>query len=164
MHLTFRNMTEQDGADVWTIVKETGVLDVNSVYAYLMMGKYFPHTCVVAEYNGKICGFITAFLPPGKPDTIFVWQVGVANTQQGKGIGKSLLRFLMTRDVCRGVRFLETTISPSNRPSESLFRGFARDWKTGCRVTECFPVELFLDGAHEAEMLFRIGPFSQLNC
>ncbi|MDK2820837.1 MAG: L-2,4-diaminobutyric acid acetyltransferase [Clostridia bacterium] len=124
-----------------------------------MLCKYFPDTCVVAETEGKIVGFVSAFCPPDKPDVIFVWQVAVDESQRGKGLGTALLKELLRRTACAKVHYLETTITPSNIPSRSLFTGLARDLDVNCDVSECFSEDLFPGEKHEAELMYRIGPF-----
>ncbi|MBN2910314.1 diaminobutyrate acetyltransferase [Polycladomyces sp. WAk] len=148
-----------DGIGIWSLVRDTGVLDVNSPYSYLMLCKFFSDTCVVAEQEGQIVGFLSAFRPPADQQTLFVWQVAVAESQRGNGLGKALLKALIRRDACKNVRYLEATVSPSNLASQALFRGLARDFATCCEVSECFPAHLFPGGTHESEMTFRIGPF-----
>lgn len=150
--------TEEDGADIWSLVKDSGVLDVNSPYSYLMMGKFFSETCLVAKDGDQLVGFVTAFRPPTAKDVIFVWQIGVDLSQRGKGVGKKLLHELLQREAGKGVRFLESTITPSNKPSQALFRGLARDLNTKCQVTEFFSEDLFPGEEHEPELKFRIGP------
>lgn len=159
--IRFRKPSVQDGPGIWSLVKESGVLDLNSAYSYLMMCKFYSDTCIVAEHDNKIAGFVTAFNPPSKPDTIFVWQVGVAKSFRGKGLATILLKELLQRKSGQNVRFLEATVSPSNVPSQSLFRGLARDLNTQCEVTECFSEKLFPGDGHEAEHTFRIGPIKQ---
>lgn len=156
--IQFRKPREDDGSNIWELVKSTGVLDLNSAYSYIILCKYFSGTCVVAECENKIIGFLSAFQPPGRPDAIFVWQVAVAESQRGKGLGSALLKELLKRKECAGVRYLETTVTPSNIPSQSLFRKLARDLGTRCEVEECFPSDLFPAGNHEAELMYRIGP------
>lgn len=155
----FRKPCAEDGADIWHLVKDTGILDLNSVYSYLMLCRFFSDTCVVAEYDGKIVGFVSAFRPPECREVIFVWQVAVAESQRGKGVGIALLKELLKREACAGVRFLEVTVTPSNIPSRSLFRKLARETGACCEVSEFFPVRLFPGGKHEAELMYRIGPF-----
>ncbi|WP_342707307.1 diaminobutyrate acetyltransferase [Marininema mesophilum] len=158
--VTFRKPTEEDGTAIWQLIKETGVLDLNSSYSYLMLCKYFADTCVIAEEQGDrgVVGFVSAFIQPESPDVIFVWQVAVDHSQRGKGLAKSLLRDLLARDACANVRYLEATISPSNNASQSLFEGLARDIRTNCDTSVCFPEELFPDEGHESEWTYRIGP------
>lgn len=147
-----------DGSLMWQLVKQT-TLDENSPYKYIMMCEYFRETCVVVKKNEQLLGFITAFIPPKQQDVIFVWQVGVDPSQQGKGIASKMLFELLKRDVCRNVRFLEATVTPSNQASQSLFQGFARKKQTECVVTPCFSADLFPGNDHEEELSFRIGPF-----
>jgi L-2,4-diaminobutyric acid acetyltransferase len=155
-----RAPTAEDGADIWALVRDTRVLDVNSPYSYLMLGEYFPETCVVAERRDQLVGFVSAFLPPRQDDTVFVWQVAVARNVGRRGLGKAMLRQLLERPACDGVRYLEATVTPSNRPSTALFRSLARDLESPCKVTEAFPSEAFPGASHEAEHRFRIGPLS----
>jgi L-2,4-diaminobutyric acid acetyltransferase len=154
--LVFEKPNEQDGGEMWNLVKESGVLDENSSYSYLMMCKFYKDTCAVAKCEGELAGFVTAFRPPEKPDTIFVWQIGVAKNHRGKGIATKILKELLERE--DDVKYLEATVTPSNRPSESLFRGMAKKFDTKCKVTECFSAEHFPEEGHEPEMTFRVGP------
>ncbi|WP_018923355.1 diaminobutyrate acetyltransferase [Salsuginibacillus kocurii] len=155
--LTFEKPTVEDGAQMWELVKSGG-LDLNSSYKYIMMCEYFAETCVVAKEEGKVVGFVTAFIPPEKPDTVFVWQIGVDSSQRGKGLASRILDVLLNREACEDVKFLEATVTPSNDPSQNLFRGVAKKHRTKCRVSECFGEELFPGEGHEEELNFRIGP------
>ena len=144
------------------LVKHTGVLDLNSVYSYLMLCSYFPDTCVIAEHERRIAGFVTGFCPPIPLHTVFVWQIAVDAAYRGQGLGISLLKELLDRDACAQVNFLETTITPSNGPSHALFSRLARDMGVHCVVSSCFPESVFPQKNHEEERLYRIGPFNDL--
>lgn len=142
-------------------MRDSGVLDVNSVYVYLLIGEHFSRTSVVAETDGQLAGFISGYPVPDKPDTVFVWQVGVADAGRGQGIATRMLLEILRRPACAQVRYLNTTISPSNAASMALFRGLARRLGTDVTETELFPASLFGGSAeHEPEILFRIGPFN----
>ncbi|MFM1654606.1 diaminobutyrate acetyltransferase [Brevibacillus sp. B_LB10_24] len=158
---TIRKASAKDGAAMWRLAAESKVLDPNSPYAYLMAGSYFSETCVVAEVEEELIGFVTAFCLPDKPDTLFVWQIGVSEGQRGKGIGSSMLRALLMRDACRQVRYLEATVTSSNEPSKALFRRLAAEMGTACEVKPCFPASLFPGQDHEAEWTYRIGPLDK---
>jgi L-2,4-diaminobutyric acid acetyltransferase len=157
----FRAPRKEDGPQVWRLIKEAGTLDLNSPYSYLMLCDVFSDTCVIAEEEDTIVGFVSAFLLPDSPDTVFIWQVAVDSSQRGKGLGKKLLREVLNRDACAGVRYLEATVSPSNRPSQSLFRSLARDYNTACRTRERYSEALFPGNGHESEWTFRIGPLKK---
>lgn len=157
--ICFREPTKEDGAKVWELIKSTGNLDLNSAYSYLMFCEFFSDTCVIAEENDQIVGFVSAFRPPPTSDVVFVWQVAVHESQRGKGIGKKLLKELLNRKSCENVHYLEATVTPSNIASQSLFKGLAKDCECACEVSACFEAELFPGTGHEAEETYRIGPF-----
>jgi len=159
--LLFRTPTEEDGKDVWQLIKDTSVLDLNSSYSYLMWSKFFDETSIVVETNEKLVGFISGFIQPKSPDTLFVWQVAVDESARGKGLASRMLRENLQSDTCRNIRYLEATVSPSNEASKALFRKLARDLGTTCEVTECFTENQFPGSGHEDELLFTIGPFQQ---
>lgn len=157
--IQFRKPRPEDGKKIWSLVDSTGVLDLNSAYSYMMLCKYFPDTCAVAEKDGRVVGFVSAFHSPDDPQTLFVWQVAVAQSERRKGLGIRLLKEILGREACREIRYLETTISPSNMASQSLFQTLARDLKAPCRVLTGFSANLFPGGNHEDEPLYRIGAF-----
>lgn len=154
-----RSATAVDGAGVWRLVRESGVLDVNSSYAYLLFLDHFGDTSVVAEHEGEIVGFVTGFRPPREPEAVFVWQVAVAESMRGRGLARRLLDELVLLPGCRGVRFMLTTVTPSNAPSQAMFRSFARGVDAEVAVLPYFREEHFPEGGHEPEELYRIGPF-----
>ncbi|NLO21956.1 MAG: diaminobutyrate acetyltransferase [Syntrophomonadaceae bacterium] len=157
--LELRSPRIEDGGAVWQLVKETRSLDLNSPYSYLILCKFFNKTCVVAEHNGQIVGFISGFNPPEKPDVLFIWQVAVAESQRKKGLGLRMLKTLLKRPECKEVQFLELTVNPSNHPAISLYAKLARDMETSYTISECFSKDMFPAGNHEPELLYRIGPF-----
>lgn len=152
--------TVEDGAAMWELVNNS-TLDQNSAYKYVMMAEFFAETCVVAKENDDVVGFITAFIPPDRPDVVFVWQVGVDSSQRGKGIASKMLTELVSRKACENVRFVEATVTPSNKASQSLFRRLAKTYQTECIVSDFFPEEIFPGEGHEAELSFRIGPIDR---
>ena len=159
--LTLRSPTVEDAAAIWRLVRDSGVLDLNSPYSYPILCKHFAETCSVAEEAGVIVGFVTAYRPPITPDVIFVWQIGVAQSVRGRGVGLMILEALVRQEAALGASFLEATVTPSNGPSRALFRAVARRFHTQCKETPYFSTRLFPTDAHEAEELFRIGPFSR---
>ncbi|MUV37793.1 Diaminobutyrate acetyltransferase [Lentibacillus sp. JNUCC-1] len=156
---TFREPTLDDGAGVWTLIKETGVLDLNSSYSYLMWCSVFSDTSVVVEADGQIVGFISGFIKPASPDKLFIWQVAVDGEQRGKGLASKMLHHILERDICENVRYVEATVSPSNTPSRKLFNGLARSLDTNIEVSDCFTAEDFPEEGHEDELMHLIGPF-----
>ncbi|VEF46286.1 diaminobutyric acid acetyltransferase [Bacillus freudenreichii] len=154
----FREPTADDGSEIYELVKSSKVLDVNSSYSYLMWGKYFNKTSIVAVVDRKIVGFISGFLQPTAPDTLFIWQVVVDRSQRGKGLATTLLIKLIKRLENTNIRYLEATVTPTNEPSNNLFKGLADKLGTEYTKYECFSEEQFPDPSHEAEIAYRIGP------
>ena len=161
MSVDLRQPRPGDGAAIWELVRETGVLDLNSPYAYFLLGEHFAETCVVAEREGEIGGFVSAYIPPQTPDCVFVWQVGVASSMRKQGLALQMLLALLQREALQDVRSLTTTITPSNGASRALFAGLAD--RLGADLheqPEHFPAEWFPVEGHEAESLFTISPIS----
>jgi len=156
--IAFRPPRVEDGAEMWHVVNETGVLDPNSGYLYLLLARDFAHTCVVAEENGRLLGFVTGYRRPAAEDTVFLWQVGLRPEAQGRGLGRRLVHAFLASPGARQAAFLETTVTPSNEASRALFRAVARDFDAECRVGPCFLAGQFPQAGHEDEELFRIGP------
>lgn len=144
------------------MVAETDVLDLNSTYAYLLLATDFADTTVVAETDGRVTGVITGYVPPQRPDVLFVWQVAVAPAAQGRGIAGAMLDHLVRRVVGdRGGRPLtvEATVAPDNAPSRAFFASFAR--RHGVPISEqphFTAAQLDPDLTHADEPLLRIGP------
>jgi len=120
-----RKPTADDGSEVWRLVRACAPLDENSMYCNLIQADHFADTCVVAELNGRIFGWISGHMIPGE-DTLFVWQVAVGADARGMGLGRKMLNHLVARPACRDARALKTTITKSNAASWALFRSFAR--------------------------------------
>jgi L-2,4-diaminobutyric acid acetyltransferase len=110
--------------------------------------------------NGKSVGFISAYLPPGKPETVFVWQVAVAGSMRGHGLAMRMMRELLARPGVAECRYLETTVTPSNTASRRLFESLARMLGTTMRERVLFKGSDFGEAQHEPEVLFTIGPLT----
>ncbi|PZE19640.1 diaminobutyrate acetyltransferase [Paenibacillus xerothermodurans] len=157
---SFRAAAPEDGAQVWELIRQAGSLDVNSAYSYLMLCDYFRDTCVVAEENDNIVGFVSAFRAPHSDDTLFIWQLAVARSHRRKGLGKSMIQTLLAREASR-IRYVEATIGLSNTASRQLFTSLAKHYHTRFEVETGYDSPLFPpESEHETENLFRIGPLS----
>ncbi|WP_460698580.1 diaminobutyrate acetyltransferase [Nocardia thraciensis] len=155
--VVIRTPQVSDGATLWQIAVDSQVLDANTSYAYLLWCRDFAATSVVAEIGSEIAGFVTGFLRPEAPDTVFVWQVAVDHAFRGRGVGVAMLEGLVDNVAGQGVTTLETTVSPDNAASLAMFAALAR--RRGAELTResLFKPEDFPDG-HESEDLYRIAP------
>jgi L-2,4-diaminobutyric acid acetyltransferase len=142
---------------MWELATQT--VDANSRYKYLLFSEYFDETCVVAmDVDGDLVGFTTGFAVPGEPDTLFIWQIAVADTGRGRGVASAMLDDLVSRTRPTPFRFLEATVTPDNRASATLFERFAERRGAPVERDVLFDREDF-GGQHDAEVRFRIGPF-----
>jgi L-2,4-diaminobutyric acid acetyltransferase len=153
-----------DAPWIWRLVRETGVLDENSSYLYLLLCQDFAETCVVAEQESQVVGFVTAYRPPVRSNVLFVWQVGVSSAARRQGLALRMLNDLVAR--CRagdaGIEFVEATVASSNIPSRRLFESLASSLDASLIDGEGFRESHFRFGGHEAEPLIRIGPLNGL--
>ncbi|CAN3131004.1 L-2,4-diaminobutyric acid acetyltransferase [Mycobacterium sp. smrl_JER01] len=146
------------------LVVDTEVLDINSTYTYLLMATDFAGTTIVADRDGDLCGLITGYHPPGRPEVLFVWQVAVAQSARGTGLAATMLDALVDRvrrDRHGHPVTVEATVAPDNAPSRALFGAFARRHGVPLLEQEHFTAaQLDADRNHEDEPLLRIGPIA----
>lgn len=141
------------------LIAQCKPLDPNSLYCNLLQCTHFADTCAIAHQDNETLGFLSAYIPPGQPNTIFVWQVAVSEKARGQGLGKRLIREVLMRPACREVAFLEASITESNRASWNLFLSIAADYGCGHEKKTLFERNQHFGGMHETETLLRIGPF-----
>ncbi len=161
--MIYRHPRFNDGLTIYNLIKSCPPLDINSVYYYYVLCRDFAETCVVAEWNKKIIGFLSAYRKLQEADCLFVWQVAVAEQVRGKKIAANLLEWLINQPSCAKIHALETTISPSNQPSQALFKRFAKSHQAVCQTSNFLEISQFGDQGHEAEILFRIEPIHSSN-
>lgn len=153
--MTLRVPSVPDGIRLWEIARDSRELDLNSSYAYVLWCRDFQHTSIVASVDGRVCGFVTGYIRPSRPDTLVVWQVAVDAEQRGKRIAGLMLDGLLDR-LAPTVSRMETTISPGNSASIALFSGTAS--RRGLQITSepLFAPADFPD-SHEPEDLYILA-------
>ncbi|MGR3761753.1 diaminobutyrate acetyltransferase [Roseobacteraceae bacterium NS-SX3] len=151
-----RKPSAEDGAGVWELVRNCAPLDQNSMYCNMIQCDHFRDTCVVAELDGEIAGWVSGYVMPNDPETFFVWQVAVSEAARGTGLASLMLRELIQRDACAGVKRLQTTITGGNEASWLLFRRFARSQRSKLDIQPYYTQALHFRGQHETENLVSI--------
>lgn len=156
--ITYRPPRTQDGASIWRLIGSCEPLDSNSLYCNLLQCDHFGDTCVVAERaaDAALVGWISAYLLPDEPDTLFVWQVAVDRRVQGMGVGKRLLWELLQREACESVDRLQTTITADNKASWALFSSLARACGGALGHEPHFRKDAHFDGRHPTEHMVTI--------
>lgn len=161
MPIRYEKPETRDAPRMWELARDSGSLDLNSPYFYIVFSDQFADSSIVAKSGNEVVGFICGFRPPRAPDALFVWQITVAQSHRRQNIAQKMLRALMTRLYSDGVRYLEATVTPGNVASQRMFRSFAEACGALCNEEPCYTVDLFPAGQHEEERLLRMGPFQE---
>jgi L-2,4-diaminobutyric acid acetyltransferase len=153
--LVLRKPETTDGAAIWELIKACKPLDENSMYCNLVQADHFRDTCVVAELDGDIVGWISGHMIPAE-DALFVWQVAVSDAARGLGLGRKMLTHLIERSECADATHLKTTITKDNDASWGLFRSFARHIGGALSDEPHFEKEAHFEGRHDTEYMVTI--------
>ncbi|OSY43957.1 L-2,4-diaminobutyric acid acetyltransferase [Pseudonocardia autotrophica] len=152
---------QADGVEMWRLAVESQTLDANSRYAYVLWCRDFAGASVIARRNdGRAVGYVTGYLRPERPHTLFIWQVCVDPVARGAGLAGRMLDAVWDRTAQDAATDrMETTITPDNESSIRLFSSFARRHDTTIEREDLFGPDLLGD-EHEPEHLYRIGPIA----
>lgn len=156
--IKLRVPTAEDGMDLHQLVNDCPPLDPNSAYCNLLHCSHFASTGVAAELDGTLVGFISGYMVPSKPNTLFVWQVAVSEAGRGQGLAGRMLQDILKRNP--QAEFIETTITKDNEASWALFKSQARKLEAELESEVFFDKEKHFKGVHDSEWLVRIGPFN----
>ena len=154
--ITFRKPQAEDGGAIWELIQACKPLDENSMYCNLIQCDHFRDTCVLAELDGQVAGWISGYLLPDDPQTLFVWQVAVAEAARGRGLGRRMLAELLERENCTQVQRMQTTITKDNDASWALFNSFADRMDAELSHEAHFEKDRHFNGAHDTEHMVTI--------
>ena len=156
--LVLRHPVPADGSGLNLLLGKSPPLDSNSIYCNLLQCTHFAGTSVAAEFNNTLVGFVSAYFPPERPDSLFIWQVVVADTFRGSGLAKKMLGWLTSQPVCKDAANLLTSISSQDKAARALFESFAKGRGATLRASPMF--DSVKDCAEEGEELdlLRISP------
>lgn len=155
---SFRMPRVEDARLISLLVAASPLLDTNSAYCNLLQCSDFAETCVLAERDGAVIGWISAYRPPSTPERLFIWQIVVDAAARGEGLAGRMLDALLARPAVAGATMLTTTITADNAASWRLFAAFAR--RHGAELTKAprFERDAHFGGAHDTEWEARIAP------
>lgn len=154
--ITLRKPVDADGSDIWALIAECQPLDRNSMYCNLLQCGHFAETCVLAERDGAVVGWVSGYLVPDDPRVLFIWQVAVSGRARGAGLAQRMLTALLDREACAAVDRLKTTITRDNAPSWALFRRFAQRHGAEIDSETHFTRDGHFDGRHATEHMVTI--------
>ncbi|MEN8722214.1 MAG: diaminobutyrate acetyltransferase [Alphaproteobacteria bacterium] len=159
--LKLRQPDAKDGPTIEALITACPPLDQNSLYSTLLLCTDFADTCVVAEQDGKILGWVSGYIPPNDPATLFVWQVAVHEDARGQSLGRRMIAELLARPAAANAHRLRTTITPDNDASWALFQSVARHLGAALNDQPWFLREAHFAGAHDTENMVTIGPLKR---
>lgn len=163
-NIIIRKPKIEDAFGIWSLVKNSPPLDLNSKYSYMLFCTHFRDMSVVAidpEQDNKVVGFVSGYRPPTQPDALFVWQVAVDASMRGTGLAPRIIQDIMEREENLDLAYIQATVGPSNKASEGLFRKMGKIYSAACDTSVFFTSEDFGEGGHEEEVLFHIGPIKR---
>jgi L-2,4-diaminobutyric acid acetyltransferase len=158
---TIRKPRATDGVGVSALIGATPALDDNSLYCNLLQCTHFADTCALAERDGEIAGWMSGYVPPDDPETLFVWQVCVGEAGRGQGLAGRLIGAVLSRPHCAHIRQLACTITPDNAASWALFGSIARKLGAPLHHAPQFSRDAHFGGRHDSELSVTIGPFDR---
>jgi L-2,4-diaminobutyric acid acetyltransferase len=125
-----------------------------------MFFRDFRETSMVVDIDGELAGFVTGYIRPSYPDTLFLWQTATVLNHGVTNLGLNLIDELIKSVQKRtAIRYVEATIDPQNRAIAMQFRLLARKLKADKSEEVRFAVKDFAQLEHD-EQLIRIGPLS----
>ncbi|MFD2231983.1 diaminobutyrate acetyltransferase [Alkalimarinus sediminis] len=152
-----------DGYAVSQLINRCPPLDTNSRYCNLLQCSHFDNTSVIAKANDQTVGFISGYILPQAVNTLFIWQVAVDSAARGTGLAQRMIQHIIERPACNDVSHIETTITNDNKASWALFERIAKNYGAPLTSSVMFDRAEHFAGAHETEMLVRIGPLNKGN-
>ncbi|MDN5816223.1 diaminobutyrate acetyltransferase, partial [Yaniella sp.] len=156
--IDLRAPRQSDGAAMWRLTRDTGVLDLNSSYQYLLWCRDFSATSVVAvsDHDQQLMGYITGYMRPDDPAVLMIWQVAVDDAARGHGLASRMLDYLVETTSAQS---LETTVTDDNAASNRLFASLAERHGANHDITALFTPDMYPDN-HDTEYLHSIGPLT----
>lgn len=159
--VVLRRPTAEDGLSVHQLITRTPELDSNSCYCNLLQCSHFSGTSIIAQKQGETVGFISGYLKPDIPNTLFIWQVAVSSKVRGYGLGSKMLQELLAREENTSVSHIETTITEENQASWALFNRLADSFNAPLEHSVLFDQVTHFNDEHDSELLARIGPLQR---
>ncbi|MEV6576070.1 diaminobutyrate acetyltransferase [Streptomyces sp. NPDC051577] len=158
--VTLRAPRMTDAPAVWRLVRDSDILDTNSLYYYNLWFRDFADTSIVAVTSDeRIVGFVTAYVRPDAPDTLMAWQSAVDPAHHAPGLAVRMMHELADRAARQGATCVETTINPGNRAVALMLRRFAHERGLDIHTEVLFAAEDFPDDTiHAPEVLYRMTP------
>ena len=162
-NIVLRSPSLEDGMKVSHLIENCPPLDINSSYCNLLQCSHFSSTSVAANMGDELVGFISGYIIPDRPNTLFIWQVAVAEQARNLGLASRMLVHILNHPECNDIGYLETSITQNNQASWALFKGLANKLSADFQSSAWLDQNDHFNGQHDSEALVRVGPFNARN-
>ncbi|PYI50555.1 GNAT family N-acetyltransferase [Paenibacillus flagellatus] len=119
--------------------------------------EHFQDTCLLAEEDGKIIGFVMGFLSQSKPNEAYIRIVMVAPSRRGKGVGQALYKEFFKRVGAAGRSIVRCVTAPANKNSIEFHTRMGFIVEPQEQELDGVPVCLDYDGRGGNRVLFKKG-------
>lgn len=155
--LAFRRPTEADHARIVGVVDEWwGGRRMRALLPRLWFQHFTGTSWVVEDGDGRLCGFLVAFIGQDDPAVGYVHMVGADPNRRRAGIGRALYTRVFDDLRGRGVRQVRAITWPGNRQSVAFHRaiGFRVDDGPGTQNLYGTPAYPDYDGEGDDRVVF----------
>ena len=147
---------KRDAAEIYAMLQPyKPYVGTSPLYTYLLVCEHFSETSIVVKTKeGEIVGFISAYWPPKKSNTIFLWEIAVKEGYHGNNLYIRMVNEIYQRNT---PLYIEATVNPSNISSIKRLVQLSKTFKCTYTTQTLFPSDYFGSQGHEDEVLYRIG-------
>jgi L-2,4-diaminobutyric acid acetyltransferase len=153
---TLRAPLPEDGARIAALAEDFVSRKARNIPETLVGRGAFRETSVLAELAGKLLGWVSAYILPYDPQTLFIWAVEVVKSEQNPGLSSLMLGYLMRQEPRAGLTRVQTVISCDEDRPWALFRQFARWQHSRLDIQPYFTQALTPHKRHENDNLVTI--------
>jgi ribosomal protein S18 acetylase RimI-like enzyme len=155
--VTFRRPTEADHARIVGVVDEWwGGRRMRSLLPRLWLQHFSGTSWVAEEPDGRLVGFVVAFVSADDPTTGYVHMIAADPNRRRRGIGRALYGRVFDDLGARGVRRVTAITWPGNRASVAFHRsiGFRVEEGPGAQPIYGTPAYADYDGPGDDRVVF----------
>ena len=157
--LTFRRPTSADHPRVVDVIDDWwGGRRVRMLLPRLWLEHFSGTSWIVERPDGRLAGFIVAFISQDDPTTGYVHMIGAEPNRRRRGLGRALYERAFADLAARGARRVQAVTWPGNRTSVAFHKalGFSIDDGPGTQRLYGTPAHPDHDGPDEDRVVFSI--------
>jgi [ribosomal protein S18]-alanine N-acetyltransferase len=95
--------------------------DAYPAEVFLELHETCPDFFLVAKSHGSVVGYVASFLQGGDAEIV---SIAVNPRHRRHGIGRALMMHTLAKLKAHGIRYVDLTVRPANRPAIRLYSAF----------------------------------------